>query len=259
MKFESLIFETQDKISIIKINRPKALNALNTKVLEELDVVLDEISKDENIFVTIITGEGKAFVAGADILEMWDMNPGAARKFSELGQKVFRRIELMEKPVIAAVNGFSLGGGCELAMCCDMRIASDKAKFGMPETGLGIMPGFGGTQRLSRLAGPPKAKELIFTGYIIDAFKAEKMGLVNKVVPHDELMKEALSLCEDIASKAQGAIRYSKKAINRGFESDIETGMAIENDLFGLCFAGGDPKEGMSAFLEKREPNFSNK
>lgn len=259
MGFESLIFEVQDNICIVKINRPKALNALNSKVLEELNVALDEISNNDAVFVTIITGQDKAFVAGADVLEMKYMNPEDARKFSELGQRVFRRIELMEKPVIAAVNGYALGGGMELALCCDLRIVSEKAKLGLPETGLGITPGFAATQRLSRLAGPAKAKELIFTGCILDATEAERILLVNKVVPHDELMKEAISLSKNIANKAQLAVRYAKTAINRGFETDIETGMALERDLFGLCFATKDQKEGMSAFLEKRKPDFYNK
>ncbi|AKN29570.1 crotonase [Clostridium carboxidivorans P7] len=259
MGYENVVLEKQGHIATLSFNRPRVLNALNSNVLNELDKVLNEIEEDKDIYVVIITGYGKAFVAGADILEMKDKTPEESRKFAELGLKVFRKIELMEKPIIAAVNGFALGGGCELAMSCDIRIASEKAKFGQPEVGLGIIPGFAGTQRLSRLIGIGKAKELIFTSNLINAVEAEKLGLVNKVVEHDHLMLEAISLAENIVSKAQLAVRYSKTSINRGIESDIETGMSIEKDLFGLCFATEDQKEGMSAFLEKREANFKNK
>lgn len=259
MEYKSIIFEKQNNICVLTINRPEALNALNRNLLEELNAALDEISNNKDIFLIIIAGQGKSFVAGADIVEMKDKNPEEARKFAELGLSVFRKIELMEKPVIAAVNGFALGGGCELAMSCDIRVASEKAKFGQPEVGIGIIPGFGGTQRLPRLVGIAKAKELIFTGNIIDAAEAERLGLVNKVVDHNELMLEAIALGESIVSKAQLAIRYSKTAINRGIESDIETGMTIEKDLFGLCFSTEDQKEGMYGFLEKRKANFNNK
>lgn len=259
MGYENLLIKKEGNIAKLIINRPKALNALNSQVLEELNEALSNIEKDDEVFVLIITGEGKAFVAGADITEMKDMTPDEARKFARLGLEVFRKIELLEKPVIAAVNGFALGGGCELAMSCDIRIAGDKAKFGQPEVGLGITPGFAGTQRLSRLVGIAKAKELIFTGDMIDAFEAEKVGLVNKVVSQDELMEEVTNLARKIASKGQIAVRYSKTAINRGIESDIETGMAMERELFSLCFATEDQKEGMTAFVDKRKPNFKNK
>jgi enoyl-CoA hydratase len=259
MGYENLLIKKEGNIAKLIINRPKALNALNSQVLEELNEALSNIEKDDEVFVLIITGEGKAFVAGADITEMKNMTPEEARKFAKLGLEVFRKIELLEKPVIAAVNGFALGGGCELAMSCDIRIAGDKAKFGQPEVGLGITPGFAGTQRLSRLVGIAKAKELIFTGDMIDAFEAEKVGLVNKVVSQDELMEEVTNLARKIASKGQIAVRYSKTAINRGIESDIETGMAMERELFSLCFATEDQKEGMTAFVDKRKPNFKNK
>ncbi|WP_069650645.1 short-chain-enoyl-CoA hydratase [Caloranaerobacter ferrireducens] len=258
MEYENLLLKKEGNICILTINRPKALNALNSKVLEELSDAVDQIEKDKDICVVIITGEGKAFVAGADIVEMKDMTSEVARKFAEQGIEVFRKIELMEKVVIAAVNGFALGGGCELAMCCDIRIASEKAKFGQPEVGLGITPGFAGTQRLSRLVGIAKAKELIFTGDMIDANEAEKIGLVNKVTKHEELMNTAVEIAKKIASKGQIAVRYSKIAINRGFETDIETGMEIERNLFSLCFATDDQKEGMTAFIEKRKPKFKN-
>ncbi|KGG80734.1 crotonase [Caloranaerobacter azorensis H53214] len=258
MGYENLLLKKEGNICILTINRPKALNALNSKVLEELSDAVDQIENDKDIHVVIITGEGKAFVAGADILEMKDMTSETARKFAKQGLEVFRKIELMEKVVIAAVNGFALGGGCELAMCCDIRIASEKAKFGQPEVGLGITPGFAGTQRLSRLVGIAKAKELIFTGDMIDANEAERIGLVNKVVKADELMNTAIELAKKIASKGQIAVKYSKIAINRGFETDIETGMEIERNLFSLCFATYDQKEGMTAFIEKRKPEFKN-
>lgn len=256
MDFKNLILEKQDKIGILRINRPKALNALNSQVLEELEQAIEKIEKDREIHILILTGEGRAFVAGADIGEMKDMTVFQARAFAEQGLRVFRKIELMEKPVIAAVNGFALGGGCELSMCCDIRLASEDAKFGQPEVGLGITPGFAGTQRLARLVGVGRAKELIFTADMIDAKEAYRIGLVNKVVEEDRLMEEALAMAQRIAEKGQLAVRFAKTAINRGIETDLETGMAIEKDLFGLCFTTEDQKEGMEAFLEKRSPNY---
>ncbi|SDY81448.1 enoyl-CoA hydratase [Proteiniborus ethanoligenes] len=256
MEYKNLILKKEGNVCFLSINRPNALNALNTQVLEELSIAIDEVEKDQDVYVLIITGEGKAFVAGADIVEMKEKNAAEARTFSQLGIEIFRKLELMEKPVIAAVNGFALGGGCELAMSADIRIAGEKAKFGQPEVGLGITPGFAGTQRLSRLVGTAKAKELIFTADIISAHEAERIGLVNKVVPQEELLSTALEMGNKIASKGQLAVRYSKAAINRGIETDIETGMTIERDLFGLCFATEDQKEGMSAFVEKRAPEF---
>src|SRR6056297_1191026 len=258
MDYKDIIVEKSDKICKVNFNRPKALNALNTEVLEELDKVLDEIEKDDEIFVLIFTGEGKAFIAGADIGEMKNKDLIEGKKFAQLGHKVFRKIELLEKPVIAAVNGYALGGGCELAMSCDIRIAGEKAKFGQPEVGLGITPGFGGTQRLSRLVGPAKAKEIIFTTDIIDSKEAEKIGLVNKIVPQEDLINQAEEMAAKIAKQGQIAVRYSKNAINRGIETDIETGMDIERNLFSLCFTTEDQKEGMKAFTEKREAEFKN-
>lgn len=256
VSFDHLLFEKKGNIGILSINRPEALNALNSNVLEELDKAVDMIASDEEVHILIITGEGRAFVAGADIGEMKDLNILEARKFAEKGLKVFRKIELMEKPVIAAVNGFALGGGCELSMCCDIRIASEKAKFGQPEVGLGIIPGFAGTQRLARLVGIGKAKELIFTSEMIDAKEAYEIGLVNKVVPAEELMEVSMDMAEKIAKNGQIAVRFAKTAINRGIETDLETGMSIEKDLFALCFGTEDQKEGMEAFLGKRKPNY---
>ncbi|NMA86442.1 MAG: short-chain-enoyl-CoA hydratase [Tissierellia bacterium] len=256
MDFKNLVFKREENIGILSINRPEALNALNTEVLQELDKAMDIIEKDEEIHIVILTGEGRAFVAGADIGEMKDMDVFQAREFADLGLGVFRKIELMEKPIIAAINGFALGGGCELSMCCDIRIASEKAKFGQPEVGLGIIPGFAGTQRLSRLVGMGRAKELIFTTDMINAEEAYRIGLVNKVVPVDKLMEEALAMAKSISEKGQIAVRFAKTSINRGIDVDMETAMAIERDLFGLCFATEDQKEGMTAFLEKRNPNY---
>lgn len=256
MDFKNLLFKKEGHIGILSINRPDALNALNSQVLDELDSAMDILKEDGEIHVIILTGEGRAFVAGADIKEMKDMDMFKAREFADKGESVFRKIELMEKPVIAAINGFALGGGCELSMCCDIRIASDKAKFGQPEVGLGIIPGFAGTQRLSRLVGLGRAKELIFTTDMINAEEAYRIGLVNKVVSGDKLMDEALAMAKTINSKGQIAVRFAKTAINLGIETDIETGTKIEKDLFGLCFATEDQKEGMEAFLGKRNPNY---
>lgn len=256
MEYKKLLIEKQERICLVKINHPEALNALNTAILLELEQAFGEIAADQETDVVILTGEGRAFVAGADISEMTVMRAEEGKRFGRLGASVFRKIELLEKPVIAAVNGFALGGGCELAMACDIRIASSKAKFGQPEVGLGITPGFSGTQRLPRLVGLGKAKELIYTATVIHAEEACRIGLVNKVVEPEELMNECLALANTIASKAQIAVRYSKEAINRGMETDIETGLDIETSLFGLCFATADQKEGMDAFLWKRKPEF---
>lgn len=257
MEYQKLIVERQDGIGVIRINHPDALNALNTLVLSELGKAFDAFAADESVEVVVLTGEGRAFVAGADIAEMSTMTAQEGKAFGRLGADVFRKIEMMPQPVIAAVNGFALGGGCELAMACDIRIASSKAKFGQPEVGLGITPGFSGTQRLPRLVGLGKAKELIYTAAIIPADEACRIGLVNRVVEPGALMDEALALAAAIASKARLAVRYAKEAINRGIETDIETGIDMETSLFGLCFATHDQKEGMAAFLQKRKPDFT--
>lgn len=257
MEYQKLIVERQDGIGVIRINHPDALNALNTLVLSELGKAFDAFAADESVEVVVITGEGRAFVAGADITEMSAMTAQEGKAFGRLGADVFRKIEMMPQPVIAAVNGFALGGGCELAMACDIRIASSKAKFGQPEVGLGITPGFSGTQRLPRLVGLGKAKELIYTAAVIPADEACRIGLVNRVVEPGALMDEALALAAAIASKARLAVRYAKEAINRGIETDIETGIDMETSLFGLCFATHDQKEGMAAFLQKRKPDFT--
>ncbi|MFL0268587.1 short-chain-enoyl-CoA hydratase [Candidatus Clostridium radicumherbarum] len=259
MWVNNIIFEKENHIAIVTINRPKALNALNSETLFELDQTIDDLLKDEDIYVVLITGAGeKAFVAGADISEMKDLNVLQGRKFSMFGNKVFRKIENMEKPVIAVLNGFTLGGGCELAMACDIRIASTKAKFGQPEVGLGITPGFGGTQRLSRLVGMGIAKELLYTGKVIDSNEAYRIGLVNKLIEPEILMEEAKNLANTIAANAPIAIKLCKSAINNGMQVDIDTAIMYEADIFSECFSTNDQKEGMEAFLEKRSKKFSN-
>ena len=257
MELKNVLLEKEEHLAIVTINRPKALNALNSETLKDLDAVLENLENDSNIYAVILTGAGeKSFVAGADIAEMRDLNEEQGKEFGMLGNKVFRRLEKLDKPVIAAISGFALGGGCELSMACDIRIASAKAKFGQPEVTLGITPGYGGTQRLTRLVGMAKAKELIFTGQVIKADEAEKIGLVNRVVEPDILIEEVEKLAKIIAKNAQLAVRYSKEAIQLGAQTDINTGIDIESNLFGLCFSTKDQKEGMSAFVEKREANF---
>ena len=244
------------QIGTLTIDRPEALNALSTQVLSELEIVIDQIAQERTLRVLVITGAGRSFVAGADIAEMVELTPEEALVFGEHGARVFRKVELLYCPVIAAVNGFALGGGCELSLACDLRIASDKAKFGQPEVGLGIPPGFSGTQRLPRLIGAGAAKELIYTARVVKADEALTLGLVNRVVESDALMSTVTELAEEIASKSPRAVAISKRAINRGLQSDIDTGIAIENDLFSNAFAHPEQREGMSAFLEKRKPQF---
>lgn len=254
-------FEKVDKIGIVTVSRPKALNALNGETLKELGEVFDMIEQDNDIYCVVVTGAGdKAFVAGADISEMMSMNDFQGRNFGVLGNRVFRKIELLNKPVIAAVNGYALGGGCELMLSCDIRIASENAKFGQPEVTLGITPGFGGTQRLSRVVGMGKAKEIIFTGATIDSTEALNIGLVNKVVPKDKLMEEAMSMAKKIAGNAPIAVNLSKTAINRGLQCDMDTAISLESELFGQCFTTEDQKDAMTAFVEKRKvEHFNNK
>ncbi|WP_300350524.1 short-chain-enoyl-CoA hydratase [Clostridium sp.] len=260
MELKNVIFEKEGNIGILTINRPKALNALNSATLEDLNTVIEHIENENDIYVVILTGAGeKAFVAGADISEMKDLNEKQGTEFGILGNKVFRRLEELDKPTIAAINGFALGGGCETSMACDIRIASSKAKFAQPEVGLGITPGFGGTQRLPRLVGIGKAKELIYTGDIIKADEALRIGLVNKVVEPEILMEEAKKMAEKIAANAPIALKLCKDAINRGMQVDIDSAINIEAEDFGKCFSTEDQKEGMSAFVERREKNFKNK
>ena len=253
-------YEVDGAVATITIDREKALNALNSEVLGDLEAVIDGIDLD-TVRAVVITGAGKkAFVAGADIGEMSTLTKAEGEAFGKKGNDIFRKIEVLPIPVIAAVNGFALGGGCELSMCCDIRLASDNAVFGQPETGLGITPGFGGTQRLARLIPTGKAKQIIYSARNIKAAEAKEIGLVNEVYPQEELMPAALKLAATIAKNAPIAVRHCKKAINEGLELGMEDAMALEEKLFGGCFESDDQKEGMAAFLEKRkhEP-FQNK
>ncbi len=250
----NVVMENLEGICTLTINRPEALNALNRSVLAEIDAALDSVP--EGAGALIVTGTGKVFVAGADIAEMVGMTRAQAEEFSRLGQGVFSKLANMEMPVIVAVNGYALGGGCELALACDIRIASEKAKFGQPEVGLGIIPGFGGTQRLARAVGEAKAKELIFTGAIVDANEALRIGLVNRVAPPEKLMEEARALAKTIMEKGPTAVRQAKKAISEGADLPLDEGMKVEARLFGECFETQDQKEGMRAFVEKRKPGF---
>ncbi len=257
MSFENIILETQNNIATIFFNRPKALNALNNALFDELDIALDQINADKDIKVLILTGKGdKAFVAGADIAELVKMNPLQAKTFSRKGQKVFSKLEALSIPTIAAVNGFALGGGLEAAMGCDFIYASEQALFGLPEINLGLIPGFGGTQRLARRAGINRAKELVFTGKNINPQTAFNYGIVNKICKPEELMEDVLKTANLIASKGKVALRAAKEAIQNGLNTDIETGCRIENDIFGLTMVSEDAKEGTTAFLEKRKPEF---
>ena len=260
MELKNVLLEKEGNVAIVTMNRPKALNALNSETLKELDNVIEDLEKDNEIYAVVLTGAGeKAFVAGADISEMKDLNEEQGKEFGLLGNKVFRRLENLDKPVIAAINGFALGGGCELAMACDIRIASVKAKFGQPEAGLGITPGFGGTQRLPRIVGLGKAKELIYTCDIIKADEALRIGLVNKVVEVEALLDEAKAMAKKIAINAPIAVKLCKDAINRGMQVNIDDAIVIEASDFGKCFSTEDQKEGMTAFVERREKNFQNK
>lgn len=258
--YDNIIVERDGAIAIVTINRPKELNALNLATVLEIDRAFQELADDKTAGAIIVTGGGeKAFVAGADIGEMANMDPISAKEWARLGQQVFSRIENFPRPVIAAVNGFALGGGCELALACDIRLASEKAKFGQPEVNLGITPGFAGTQRLTRLVGRGRAKLLIMSGETIDAAEALRIGLVDKVVPAEELMVVAKGLAGKMLAKAAHAVSQAKLAINKGVEMPSELGYAFEAEAFGMCFSTGDQKEGMRAFLEKRKPVFTGK
>lgn len=257
MAYENILFEVRDGVGLLTFNRPKALNALNPATIEEVDDVIDRVRKDDAVRVLVLTGAGeKAFVAGADITRFPKMNPLEARAFAERGQEVFAKLEALPKPVIACANGFTLGGGCELAMSCDFIYASDKARFGQPEINLGIIPGFGGTQRLARLVGRARAKELCMTGEMIDARQALDLGLVAKVFPAEQLLEETLKVASQLAAKSQAALRTIKFVVDRGVDVDLRTGCALEAEAFGAAFAGQDAREGVAAFLEKRKPDF---
>lgn len=259
MAFETIKLEQEGFIGKLTISRPEALNALNSQVLDELDKAIDEVSANKELRVLIVTGEGRSFVAGADIKEMATLSPIEGKEFGKKGLGVFRKLEKLEIPTIAAVNGFALGGGCELAMSCDFRIANEKATFGQPEVGLGILPGFGGTQRLQRLVGQGWAKYLIYTARNIKAPKALEIGLVQEVVPVDEFEERVNELANIVANNAPIGVRLAKEAINTGAQVDIESAIKIEENLFGLSFATEDQKAGMEAFVNKGEAKFQNK
>lgn len=246
--------ERKDEITLVRLDNPP-INAVCTELLDELDEKLKDVKSDESRAV-IMTGKGKAFVGGADIKEMKQMDPEEAKEFSQKGQSVLNSIENLPKPVIAAVNGFALGGGTEIAMSCDFIIASEEAQFGQPEVGLGVIPGFGGTQRLARLIGISHAKELIFTGKKIDAEEAKRLGLVNHVVEADELMDFCFGIAEEISFNAPLAVQYAKSAMNDGIEFTLDEGLKIESEQFEKCFKTEDRKEGLDAFIEKREADF---
>ena len=260
MQFNNLLIETTDGITTLKINRREALNSLNSAVIAELECALYELDLNEEIKVIILTGAGeKAFVAGADIKEMSEISSFEAHDFAGRGQRLMLLINRMRKPVIAAVNGYALGGGLELALACDFIYASEKARFGFPEVGLGVIPGFGGTQNLARLIGPGKASEMIFTGRIINAAKAREWGIVNEVCAPEELLPKALETAKEIAGKAPLGIAYAKDAIISGLGMSKEDGFRYEASLFGVLFATNDQKEGMGAFLDKRTAEFKGK
>ena len=257
--YETIKYETKEQIAYITVNRPKAMNALNSQVLEELYAAFKEAGENDDIRAIILTGEGKAFVAGADIAEMSKMSPVEAREFGKKGHKLMNYIHNVETPVIAAINGFALGGGCELSMACDIRVASETAKFGQPEVGLGLIPGFAGNLRLPRLVGKGMAKYMILTGEMIDADEALRIGLVQKVVAPEDLVGEANRIAEKICAQAPIADKYAKDVINNGYDMDLKSASAYEVNTIGIPFASEDRKEGTSAFLEKRKPVWKNR
>lgn len=255
--WDNLLFAVRDSVGLVTINRPDKLNALNRRTFADLDSVLTEALDRDDVKAVVITGAGdKAFVAGADIQELAGMAPLEGFQTSREGQRIFARIESFPKPIVAAVNGFALGGGCELAMACHMRVASESAQFGQPEVNLGLIPGYAGTQRLPRLVGRPVALELLLTGDRVGAARAFEIGLVNLVVPHADLMEKAMDLARRASAKAPLAVRYCIEAVQRGMEMPLDDAAFMEATLFGLCFGTEDMKEGTRAFLEKRKPGF---
>lgn len=257
MDYQILKIGVSEGVATVTISRPQALNALNSRFLQEMDAWIAEIARRDDVKIVIITGEGKAFVAGADIAEMASKTQDEAREFSKRGQDTLRSLELLEKPVIAAINGFALGGGCELALACDIRIASTKAKFGQPEVNLGIIPGYAGTQRLPRLIGLGDALYLMLTGEMIGAEEALRLGLVQKVIEPDQLMPVAVQIAKTIASKGPKAVKAVKRVARRGLSEDFDAGCALESETFSAIFEG-EGTEGMRAFLEKRPPKWAN-
>jgi len=259
MAYKNIIVEKKDGIANLKINRPQALNSLNQETIIEISNAVTELDKDNKIKVVILTGEGKAFIAGADIKQMSNMTPLEAKEFSELGHELLNKIEDSRLPFIAAVNGFALGGGCETLMACDIVIAAKDAKIGQPEINLGVHPGFGGTQRLPRLVGKMKGKELLLTGRNISAEEAYEIGLVNKVVENEKLMEEANNIALSIANKSTVQTNFIKSLVNKGMDIDLNKANALEISYFSSSFSTHDQKEGMKAFIEKRKPMFKGK
>jgi enoyl-CoA hydratase len=260
MEYKNLLLDTTDGITTLTINRPQVLNALNSEVVRELECALFELNLDDSVKAVVLTGAGeKSFVAGADIKEMSEISSFEAQDFARRGQRLMLLINKMRKPVIAAVNGYALGGGLELALACDFIYASEKAKFGFPEVGLGVIPGFGGTQNLARLIGPNKANELVFSGRIIPAAKALAWGIVNEVYAPEELLAKALETAREISAKGSLGVAYAKDAIANGLNMTKEDGFRYESSLFAVLFATDDQREGMGAFLEKRTAEFKGK
>ena len=257
MNYQNILFEIKNHTGLVTVNRPDKLNALNGQTIDELEDIFSSIKNNPEVFVVVITGSGeKAFVAGADIAELNVLNIISAKEFSEKGNRVFRAIETLDKPVIAAVNGFALGGGCELALACHIRIASENAKFGQPEVNLGIIPGYGGTQRLARVINSARALEMILTGDMVSADEAFRIGLINKIFPQAELVDKAMEIADKISSKGQQAIRFALKAVKATDNISLTEGLAYEASLFALVCGTEDFKEGTAAFLEKRKPRF---
>jgi len=260
MDYKNLLLAKEDGIGIITINRPQVLNVLNIEVFSELNEMFAEIENDPEIRVVIITGAGdKAFVAGVDILEIKDKNSVDINRFIVIARRAGDRIYNLSKPVIAAINGYAFGGGNELALACDLRIASEKAQFGQQEINLGIIPGGGAIPRLTQLVGLTRAKEIVYTGDVMDARSALQMGLINKIVPPEKLMEEARALARKLLSKSSLALSYAKKAFNTGADMGLAAAMDLDECYFARCFATEDQKEGMKAFTEKRKPEFKNK
>jgi enoyl-CoA hydratase len=257
MRFDNILVERAGAVAFVTINRPAVLNALNAATLEELGLAFDDLRRNADIRVVVLTGAGeKAFVAGADIRELSEQGPASARDYAVRGQQLFTSLETLGKPVIAAINGYALGGGCELAMACSIRIAAETARLGQPEIDLGLLPGFGGTQRLPRIVGRGRALELMLTGAPVSAPEAWRIGLVNRVVPPADLLKETRALAETLAAKAPLAVQYVLQAVEYGLDTTLAVGCAYEASLFGLAAATDDMREGTRAFLEKRTPVF---
>ncbi len=258
--YQSILFSVEDSIALITVNRPKMLNALTASTIREIGDAISVAMNDEAVKGVLLTGAGeKAFVAGADIKEINELNMYEGRQLSREGQRIFSAIELAPKPVIAVINGFALGGGLELAMACHFRLASENAKFGQPEVNLGLLPGYGGTQRLPRLIGRGRAMELLLTGDMIDARRAYEIGLVNKVLPAGQLMDEARKMLHKINARGPLAVQYCIEAVHHGLNSSLETGLEIEANYFGMAFASDDMREGTTAFIEKRKAHFKGK